>query len=104
MIFVFILFSFLLFSHDTQAGYQTNLSAGVYIQNNGIDLDVGNWSAPTVYDWDSDGAKDLLVGRKGTDGIGYTSFYKNYGTDALPSFNGYIDIQACGAPCTNGGG
>jgi hypothetical protein len=103
-VFVFIFFSFLVFSNDTQAVYQTNLSAGVYIQNSGIDLDVWNWSAPTVYDWNSDGKKDLLVGRKDASNIGHVSLYTNIGTDASPVFNGYTDIQTCGAPCTNGGG
>jgi len=104
MVFVFIFFSLFFFPHHTQADYQTNLLAGTYIQNGLFDLDAGNWSAPTVYDWDSDGAKDLIVGRKGLDGKGYVSYYQNLGSDASPVFNGYADIQSCNAPCTNAGG
>ncbi len=99
MVFVFIFFSLLVLPHDTQAGYQTNLSAGAYIQNAGIDLDVGYWSTPTVYDWNSDGNKDLLVGQHDLSGNGYVSFYQNIGTDASPVFNGYTNIQACSNTC-----
>lgn len=104
MVLIFIFCSLLFFSHGAQAAYQTHLLTGVYLQDGSIDLDVGNWSAPTVYDWDSDGLNDLLVGRKGLDGIGYVSWYKNYGSDSSPVFNGYSDILSCSAPCTNGGG
>lgn len=88
------------------ADYTTNLMPGGYIQDGGSDLDVQYWSAPAVYDWDSDGAKDLIIGRKADDlDSGYVSFYRNYGSDNSPVFNGYTDIQACSAPaCTNGGG
>jgi len=100
MVLIFIVCSFLLFSGVAQAQYQTNLLSGVYVQDNGVKLDAGNWSAPTVYDWDNDGANDLLVGRRdAVDTMGYISFYKNYGTNALPVFNGYVDIQSCTAPC-----
>jgi len=105
MVFVFIFFSILLFPHYTQAGYQTTLSFSGYIQDQAVsggvggDLDANIWSAPTVYDWDSDGAKDLLVGRKAGSTTGYVSFYKNYGSDNSPSFNGYTDIQACNNTC-----
>lgn len=102
--FVFVFFSLLFFPFNMQAGYQTNLLTGVYIQDGLFDLDAGNWSAPTVYDWDSDGLKDLIIGRKGLDGIGYVSWYRNYGTDSAPLFNGYSDIQSCSIPCTNAGG
>lgn len=100
MVFVFIFFSLLLVPHFTQADYQSNLLPGTLIQNGLIDLDAGNWSAPTVYDWDSDGTKDLIVGRRdAVDTKGYVSFYRNIGTDAAPVFNGYANIQACTVPC-----
>lgn len=93
------------FGNSANADYLTTLTFSGYIQSGTGDLDAGNWSAPTVYDWDNDGVNDLLVGRKGLDGKGYVSFYKNYGTPNSPSFNGYTDIQACSVPaCTNGGG
>jgi len=105
---VYLLVMFFLlvaFSNTVKADYQTTLTFNGYIQSGSGDLDVWNWSAPTVFDWDSDGAKDLLIGRKGSDGKGYVSFYRNIGSDNSPSFNGYTDIQACSAPaCTNGSG
>jgi len=80
------------------ADYQTNLLPGVYIQNNGVDLDVGSWSAPTVYDWNSDGKKDLLIGQN-TGGKGYISYYENIGTNAAPLYNGSTYIQSCSLAC-----
>jgi hypothetical protein len=100
IVFVFIFFSLLLIPHYTQADYSTNLYFSGYIQDQAVggDLSAGAWSAPTIYDWDNDGAKDLLVGMKSS-GVGYVKYYKNIGTDAAPSFNGYINIQACNNTC-----
>lgn len=99
--FILVFFSIIAIPNFSQADYQTSLYFSGYIQDQAIsaDIDAGNWSAPTVYDWDNDGAKDLLVGRKGIDGVGYVSLYRNIGTDAYPVFNGYIDIQVCTDPC-----
>jgi len=74
---------------------------GVYLRNTSGIIDVGSWSVPYVYDWDSDGRKDLLVGYR--DGEhGYVSFLRNMGTDDNPLLsepeilkagNEYIDLQ-----------
>jgi len=32
-------------------------------------------------------------------GVGYVEYYRNIGTDDSPSFNGYVDIQACNNTC-----
>ena len=41
-------------------------------------------SAPSLYDWNGDGALDLVVGEKSTDGVGRVKVYLNQGaTDAL---------------------
>lgn len=100
MVFVFIFFSLMIIPHYARADYQTNLYFSGYVQDQaaGGDLSAGAWSAPTVYDWDNDGAKDLLVGMKSS-GVGYVKYYRNIGTDDDPSFNGYIDIQACDNTC-----
>jgi hypothetical protein len=105
VVLVLVFFPILLIPHYSHADYQTNLYFSGFIQDHAIsaDLDAGSWSAPTVYDWDSDGSKDLIVGRKDS-GTGYVSFYKNYGTDASPYFNGHTDIQTCSDPCSNAGG
>lgn len=101
---VFVFFSLLIVPHYVyaQAGYSTNLYFSGYIQDQAVagDLTAGVWSVPIVYDWDSDGAKDLLVGMKGAGSIGYVSFYRNIGTDSSPSFSGYTNIQACSNTCS----
>jgi hypothetical protein len=104
MVFVFIIFSLLLIPHYTQADYQTTLSFSGYIQSGAGALDAGTWSAPIVYDWNSDGLKDLLVGNKGASNTAYVNFYQNIGTDASPLFNGYTNIMTCNTPCTIAGG
>ena len=51
------------------------------IQAAGADLDVGQNSAPFVYDWDNDGLLDLLVGRDSSPGGGPTLYlFINEGT------------------------
>lgn len=100
MVFVFIFFSLMVIPYYALADSQTNLYFWGYIQDQAVggDLSAGAWSAPTVYDWDNDGAKDLLVGMKSS-GVGYVEYYRNVGTDDDPLFNGYIDIQACDNTC-----
>lgn len=83
--------------------YSTNLVFSGYIQDSSGDIDVGNYSAPFVYDWNSDGKKDLLVGQRYTDADnmqhGYVSFYENIGTNSSPLFNSPSYIEACNTVC-----
>ncbi len=85
------------------ADYQTNLNYAGRIQDSLGDIDVGEYSAPVVYDWDSDGKKDLIVGQRydhPTEGRGgYVSYYKNVGTNAMPVFDSYSLIQSCSDTC-----
>jgi len=85
--------------------YQTTLLPGIYIKDGASDLKSNNWAVPVVYDWDSDGKKDLLIGHNHTDqnriDHGYVSFYKNIGTDAAPSFNGFTYLQTCKKECSS---
>ena len=84
--------------------YQTTLLHGVYIKDGQSDLASAHWSVPVVYDWDSDGKKDLLVGHNYIDrdrvNHGYVSFYKNIGTDSAPVFNGSAYLQSCAKECS----
>ena len=66
----------------------------VHVKDGGADLDVGTRASPVVFDWNGDGRKDLLVG----DTYGNTYFFDNRGTDAAPSFNGSVKLQAGGSP------
>lgn len=76
------------------------LGEGVYLQEDSVDLASGSFSVPVVYDWNSDGKKDLLVGHKDIDSNGAISFFENIGTDVLPSFNGSALVMSCDASCS----
>ena len=73
------------------------LNPGVNIQNNGSDLLVSLYSAPTVVDWNNDGKKDLVVGQFY---YGNVFVFLNVGTDASPVFNGGTAIQSGGVDIT----
>ena len=95
-ILIFI-FSFIAaFAPYANADYQPNLLPGVYIEN----IDVGEYSAPVVYDWNGDGKKDLIIGsRTGTSQTGfhgYVNYYENIGSDSSPFFSSTpLQIQSC---------
>jgi len=90
--------------------YEPVLDAGVKIQAGGLDLDVGTYAIPVVYDWNSDGKKDLIIGQRGS---GKVRVYTNLGTDAEPVFSSdenyvqyydpvaedYVDISVDGSGC-----
>jgi hypothetical protein len=82
---------YLLINTNTDADPQ--FSTSVFIQDGGSDLSVGLEANPAAADWNRDGAKDLLVG----DGYGQIVFFENIGTDANPSFNGSVLLDAGGS-------
>ena len=56
-------------------------------------------SSPTVFDWDGDGLKDLLIAcceESGPDKIGTLRFYANVGSNQAPEFTGFVRVQADG--------
>jgi hypothetical protein len=63
----------------------------------GAPIDVGLVSAPLMFDWNRDGAKDLLCGQFDS---GKIRFYPNIGPDSAPVFNGYVFLRADGAAIT----
>jgi hypothetical protein len=67
-------------------------SSSTFIQDGAANLVASSRSSPMALDWDHDGAKDLIVGCYD----GKLRFYRNIGTDAAPTFNGYTFIQAGG--------
>ena len=75
----------------------STLTNGGRIQCAGSDIMIGTNSAPFVFDWDSDGMKDLLVGRDLTAG-GSLRLYLNEGTSAAPVFNSYSAVNMNGNP------
>ncbi len=61
------------------------------INDAGVPIDVGYYGAPTMYDWNHDGAKDLILGQYD---FGKIRLYLNVGPDTAPEFNGYTFFQA----------
>ena len=98
---VLFLLSLIIMSIHTSAysDYSTNLVFSGYLYDSSGDIDVGGFSVPVVYDWNSDGKKDLLVGQNNAS-HGYVTYFENQGTNALPSFGSGTYIQSC-APCTS---
>ncbi len=76
--------------------FEPVLKAGVKIQANGSDLNVGAYAIPRVYDWNNDGKKDLIIGEHAVYGSGKVRLYLNSGTDANPVFTTPTFIQADG--------
>jgi len=82
---------------DAAALGAPDLDANQYIYDGGSPLQVGVMSAPSVVDWNGDGAKDLLVGQFTH---GKIWLYLNQGTDADPIFNGGTLIESGGQHIT----
>ncbi len=66
----------------------------VNIKANGKDIVVQYYGAPYVYDWDSDGKKDLLIGQLY---FGNIRFYRNIGTNNNPVFGDSAFLYADGS-------
>jgi len=76
----------------------TPLFVGPELVNDaGVPIDVGYYGAPTMYDWNQDGAKDLVLGQYD---YGKIRLYLNQGPDTAPDFNGYTFFQSGGGDIT----
>lgn len=67
------------------------------ITDSGVPIDVGYYGAPAMVDWNTDGAKDLILGQFNQ---GKIRLYLNQGADELPEFNGYTFFQSGGVDIT----
>ena len=63
----------------------------------GVPIDVTYYGAPLMFDWDLDGAKDLVCGQFTG---GYIRFYHNTAADSAPVFNGFEYLYASGSQIT----
>ncbi len=63
----------------------------------GVPIDVTWYGAPVMFDWNLDGAKDLVCGQFTG---GYIRFYPNRGPDSAPVFNGFEYLYASGSQIT----
>jgi hypothetical protein len=67
------------------------------VNDAGVPIDVGYYGAPTMYDWNKDGAKDLVLGQYEE---GKIRLYQNLGPDTAPDFNGFTYFQSGGTDIT----
>ncbi|MCK5035239.1 MAG: VCBS repeat-containing protein [Candidatus Sabulitectum sp.] len=67
------------------------------VQAGSSDLDVGNNSAPFVFDWDNDGLLDLIVGRESTSG-GSLHLFLNQGTPENAVFTSFTPVMKGSSP------
>jgi hypothetical protein len=67
------------------------------VTDGGVPIDVGYYGAPAMYDWNLDGAKDLILGQFTE---GKIRLYENKGTDQAPEFDGYTFFQSGGNDIT----
>jgi hypothetical protein len=79
-------------------------AAPVTIQAGGVNLSVTGYSVPSMADWDSDGASDLIVGEKTTAGEGKVRVYRNSGTDEAPVFGAFVYAKSGGSDLSVPGG
>ena len=63
----------------------------------GVPIDVDYYGAPLMFDWDRDGAKDLIIGQFTG---GYIRYYRNIGPDYAPEFSGFEYFYADGTQIT----
>lgn len=69
----------------------------MYMHCGGSVIDVGYYGAPSVADWNNDGAKDMVLGIFSNGNI---RFYANENTNDSPVFNTYSNLQAGGVDIT----
>ena len=67
------------------------------INDAGVAIDVGYYGAPVMFDWNLDGAKDLICGQFDQ---GKIRRYANQGSDTAPYFSGYTFYQSGGTDIT----
>lgn len=65
-----------------------------YIYDGSVPIDVGNYGAPNMFDWERDGKKDIITGQFSS---GYIRYYANYNTDSDPQFSGFSYLYASGS-------
>ncbi|MBN2021930.1 MAG: Ig-like domain-containing protein [Pirellulales bacterium] len=81
------------------------LAPAVFVQADGADLAVDEYSVPAVADWNADGLADLLVGEKTASGQGQVRVYLNVGTAAAPVFEAAgVALLDSGQPVSVPGG
>ena len=78
-------------------GVTPRFTAPEQVEDGGVPIDVGNYGSPAMYDWDQDGAKDMILGQFSQ---GKIRLYLNTGPDSAPEFDGYTFFQSGGNDIT----
>jgi hypothetical protein len=73
-------------------GYTPAFEKEVQLYCGGTPIDCTYYGSPASYDWNGDGAKDLMVGQHG----GEIRLFLNEGTSSSPVFNSWSYMQADG--------
>ena len=68
-----------------------------FVKDASVPIDVGYYGAPEMYDWNGDGAKDLVLGQFTS---GKIRLYQNQGPDTAPDFSGFTYFQSGGVDIT----
>ena len=69
------------------------------IESAGAVIEAGEYSVPSLADWNLDGWQDLIVGEKSPSG-GKVRVYLNSGTDELPVYDSFSYAQYAGSDLT----
>ncbi len=75
------------FRNDAESGEDANMTYVGLLQADGADLDVGQNSAPTLFDLNGDGLLDITIGERN----GNLNYYENVGTAEDYEFNFVTD-------------
>ena len=78
-------------------GVTLRFTAPEQVEDAGVPIDVGNYASPAMYDWNLDGAKDLILGQFSQ---GKIRLYLNTGPDSAPEFDGYTFFKSGGNDIT----
>ncbi len=69
------------------------LMQGEFLKVESTPIITGKWSVPYVYDWDSDGRNDLLVGYRMKE-HGYVALFRNRGEEGNPVLDDPVLLRA----------
>jgi len=72
-------------------------AAAQTVQAGGVVIQTGDYSVPSLADWNSDGLTDLIVGEKSATDTGKVRVYLNSGTNAAPVYGSFLYAQSGGA-------
>ena len=97
-----IFFTIMVSASFALAAFMPKFTYSGKIKCNGSNINDVSFATMCVTDWDGDGKKDLIVGEFGPNQK--IRFYKNSGTNAVPTFTAFTYLQAAGVDIKLSGG